>query len=1666
MTVIHQNQVIMKKSLILLLIGLGLLIMFIGLLSFNRTAGQVRTTKHNELQAIAQFKTGQITNWIRERKSDAISLSRSPLFSEAVNGWLNQPENERLRRQIAGRLTIFMNQYGYDNIVLTTPRGELLLSLKSDEQYLAPATVSQILAASQNQTVVFTDFYYCDTHQRIHLDFIANILNPAGEPVAALILRTFPEDFLYPLIGSWPLPSKTAETVLVRRTAGSDSLVILNNLRQQPDAALRLRLPLTSHNNPAVRAVLGETGIFMGKDYRGVPVLAHLGVVPGTDWFMVSKVDRKEIYTEFYRNARHFLMIIGSLLIAISIGVALIYNRRQRNLYSALYADEKERHAMEEQFRATLYSIGDAVIVTDREGAVKYLNPVAENLTGWQEKEAKGRAAREIFKIIDEESRREVKDPVREVIREGTVKGLANHTLLINRDGKEIPIADSGAPITTEDGEIRGVVLVFRDQSAERAAQRALQASEAKFRTLIDQAAEMVFYHDLEGHIIEANQAVIKSLGYSKEELQTMNIMDIDPSAREREDMSHRWKVIKPGDPAITFEAVHRKKDGSIYPVEVTISKVVLPEGEFILGLARDIRERKQAEEKLKVSEMRFRLLAEVAPVGIVIADKDDNVVFVSKKFTEIFGYTIDDIPTIEDWYRRAYPNEPVRDRIRTIWSAAVEEARRTQAEIEPVEYAVVCKDDGIRQIEFRMAATTDLQFVLFTDITERKRIQEALELAVKSAQVGLWEQDLRTGKIIRNEEWAKMLGYDLSEVAANIDFFFDAIHPDDLPRVKETIAAHESGQTDFLQVEQRMRTKNGAWKWILNMGRVVERDINGKPVRAAGVHLDITEHKQTEEQIRESEERYRLLMDNSLDAVLLTIPDGRILSANRAACEMFQMSEAELCAAGRNRIVNLQDPRLPALLEKRSRDGSAKGELTYIRKDGSRFEAEVSSSIFYNSKGEPRTSMIIRDISDRKQAEEEIRIDEERLESLLRINQHPAESIQELLDFALNEAIDLTGSKIGYIYFYDEERKEFTLNTWSRDVMKECSVAHPQRVYQLEKTGIWGEAVRQRRPIMVNDFAAKNPLKKGTPKGHVQLHKFLTIPVFSDSKIVAVVGVANKETDYNDSDIRQLNLMMDAVWKIVQRKQAEDALKTNFSLLKLAGETAKFGGWSIDLTENRIVWSDEVAAIHEMPAGHSPTISEVFRYYVPEWQAKILKAFNRCVEEGIAYDEEVEIITAKGKRLWVRTTGEALIDDSGKIVKIQGSFQDITERKQMEANLKASEEQLRQTQKMEALGQLASGIAHDFNNILSIILGHASLLKMSQRTPEKVQHSIATIEKAGQRGADLIKQLLTLARKNEPETKPLNLGDIIADTVKLPQETFPKTITFQTDIESDLPLVMADASQIHQVLMNLSVNARDAMPKGGTLSFNASREAGQELRQRHPNAIAREYVKLCISDSGVGMDKATVERVFEPFYTTKEQGRGTGLGLATVHGIIRNHNGFVEVESEPAAGTTFRIYLPVPVTQETLDATTAENGAATPTSTSGSETILLIEDEESIIEMLTTIFRTQGYQVIVAMDGHTGVEKYKQSQNDIDLVISDMGLPRLTGEEVFYRIRRINPEARVIIASGFVDPDRKSELYKAGLTRFVQKPYFPMDILKVVREILDESPEASKENS
>ncbi|PIS30987.1 MAG: hybrid sensor histidine kinase/response regulator [Candidatus Marinimicrobia bacterium CG08_land_8_20_14_0_20_45_22] len=397
--------------------------------------------------------------------------------------------------------------------------------------------------------------------------------------------------------------------------------------------------------------------------------------------------------------------------------------------------------------------------------------------------------------------------------------------------------------------------------------------------------------------------------------------------------------------------------------------------------------------------------------------------------------------------------------------------------------------------------------------------------------------------------------------------------------------------------------------------------------------------------------------------------------------------------------------------------------------------------------------------------------------------------------------------------------------------------------------------------------------------------------------------------------------------------------------------------------------------------------------------------------------------------------------------------IRDITERKRAEEALKKSEEHLRQAQKMEVLGQLAGGIAHDFNNILAIIMGHSQLMKMGQQTPERATHSIDTIEKTSKRGADLVKQLMTIARKSEPLIAPVNLNDLISDTVKMLKETFSKVIVFETDIQLSLPFVLADASQMHQVLMNLCVNARDAMPEGGILRIADKCESGESIRQRRTDATADQYIKITVSDTGVGMDRATIDRIFEPFFTTKQLGKGTGLGLSTVHSIVSSHNGFIDVESKVGVGTTISVYLPASLSSETIN---SQNTAGFSDIKGGSETVLVIEDEEMISEMLKLVLSGHGYNVLTAKDGIEGVEIYAREKEKIALVLTDMGLPKLMGNAVFHRIRQINPKAKVILASGFLSPDDKSELYKSGLARFIQKPFMPIDVLKNVRKVLD----------
>ncbi len=397
----------------------------------------------------------------------------------------------------------------------------------------------------------------------------------------------------------------------------------------------------------------------------------------------------------------------------------------------------------------------------------------------------------------------------------------------------------------------------------------------------------------------------------------------------------------------------------------------------------------------------------------------------------------------------------------------------------------------------------------------------------------------------------------------------------------------------------------------------------------------------------------------------------------------------------------------------------------------------------------------------------------------------------------------------------------------------------------------------------------------------------------------------------------------------------------------------------------------------------------------------------------------------------------------------------DITDRKIAEEKRKSLEAQLQQAQKLESLGTLASGIAHDFNNILGIMIGYSSLLERLPPDSATIKKNTDAINKAGMRGAALVKQLLTFARKTDIIVESVRLNDIVVEVSKLLGETFPKTITVSLNLDKQLPSFIADSNQIHQVILNLCVNARDAMPDGGVIDISTFTIQGSLVQKKFTKAIAKEYIELCVSDTGMGMDDVTRRRIFEPFFTTKGIGKGTGLGLSLVFGIVESHNGFIEVKSEPGKGTIFHIYFPLPLHFINVEETKEQSSGEIP---GGTETILLIEDEELLRGLIKGILRAKGYTLLIAEDGEEGVKQYLQHQHEIHLVLSDFGLPKLNGFDAFKRMKNINPDIKFMIASGYTEPESKSAMLMAGIKDIIKKPFSMDQMLRSIRNTLDET--------
>ncbi len=591
-----------------------------GYLYYQRETQEIRMEKYEDLAAIAQEKARFVTSWLVARARDAARPARSPFFRNAMEDWLKDPAQASQLESWKKRLRMDKEDFGYDDILVLAPDGwSVLLSAREEPDPVELSTHEAAQKARQIEGPAISEPYICPKGT-IHLDVACPVFSLGGELLSSLILRIDLGGSLYPSVQSWPTPSPSAETLIVKQEG--NQVIFMNELRHRPNSALSLGIPLERQELPAVQAALGRTGMFLGKDYRGVEVLADLRPISGTSWFMVSKVDASEILEEAsYRGAVVALFVALSLLLFGSI-LALWVRHGRARLWKRLYSSERELRLAQEGLRTTLYSIGDAVIATDTKGHVRLMNPVAEALTGWKEEEARGKSLEEVFRIINEESRLPVENPVDRVLMEGMVVGLANHTLLISKEGVERPISDSGSPIRDEKGEITGAVLVFRDQTEERRLRRELERSRKEWEQIFQAVGHPSIVLDREFRILQANEAALKLSGLGKDELLGKRCFEVFHTSPKPPQGCPCAKFLE-GKLENTPHVMEQFEKDRYYMVSCT--PVLDDQGsvEKIIHVATDVTELKETQEALRLSEERFRSLVENSPLGLLVVQEE-----------------------------------------------------------------------------------------------------------------------------------------------------------------------------------------------------------------------------------------------------------------------------------------------------------------------------------------------------------------------------------------------------------------------------------------------------------------------------------------------------------------------------------------------------------------------------------------------------------------------------------------------------------------------------------------------------------------------------------------------------------------------------------------------------------------------------------------------------------------------------------------------------------------------------------------------------------------------------------------------------------------------------------------------------------------------------------
>ena len=1078
-----------------------------------------------------------------------------------------------------------------------------------------------------------------------------------------------------------------------------------------------------------------------------------------------------------------------------------------------------------------------------------------------------------------------------------------------------------------------------------------------------------------------------------------------------------------------------------------------------VIANTRDITEQKRTQDALAKSEARLNLALEAVSDAIWDWRVDTGEVYLNPGWYEMLGFEPYELAQEYDtWKNLIHPQD----------QPGAEKTIRRHLEVEKpftMEFRMRTKDgtwkwilDRGKTVERDASGNAVRMIGTHVDISRQKaaeaeivasenalrKSERELSLTLDATTDGIWTWDFTKNELIFSPKWYKMLGYQPDEFPADYEHWRDLIHPDDRDGAIAVAERYLESKPDLYENEFHLRAKDGCYRWIHTRARVVERDANGDAVFMIGNHDDITDRKTAEEKLK----KHVVLLENlnRIDKIIRTGTDaeqvmGQLLETVQ---DIFETDRAWLLypcdpeAASWKVPVERTRPDFPVAFERNMEcpmtEGVAQGMRELLTTDEPCFGTYRPGEFEYD----PYDKIGIR--------------------SFLITAVHP--KVGKPWEFGLHQCarervwtdrevslFKKIGNRIGDALSIHLSLRELRK---SEQKFRRLVESSSDLIWETDESGKYTYASPQVESILgfrPDEIIGKTPFELMPPGEARRIRKIFDQAVEEREHIVQL------ETVNLHKNGREVVLETSAVpviaeagffkgyqgidRDVTERKRTQDALEES---------EAKYRSIMESMDESTYICSSDFRIEYMNPA----MIEKIGRDTTGEkcYQAihHLEKPCPWCEHEKVMKGELIkkELVKPEGDEAYY-ISHSPIFHTNGSVSKLS-VYRDITEIKKLESRIQ-------QAQKMESIGNLAGGIAHDFNNILYPIIGMAELLLEDLPPRSEVHDNAQEILRAGMRGSDLVKQILAFSRKSEHKLIPVRLQRIAKEVLKLSRATIPSDIEIVEDIQKDCGLLMGDPTQIHQVLMNVVTNAYHAMgPEGGKITMRLKDTVlGADDSSDGLPAPGR-YARLSVSDTGHGMSADLLTKIFEPYFTTKERGKGTGLGLAVAYGIVKEHKGDIKVSSEPGRGTTFDIYLPLmdrPIDKE-------EKPSAGKYET-GTERILLVDDEPAAARLEKLMLERLGYEVTSRLSSLEALEAFKAHPRAFDLVLSDMTMPGMTGDRLARELMAIRPEIPVILCTGFSERISEEKAEALGIKGFLMKPVLKSALARMVRKVLDE---------